>query len=476
MESFFNFAHRGKTVPVVFLLCLMVLLFSFPAHSFWGSGQSLDKTAQKLARDLIKTGKLEGEVVLISPQDLYDAQTHLSLPLALQLRNLLVTEMKKAGVRVLLDDANTDEVSILQGTWSVQGEDLFINLKVMRMLEQGPEAISAASTKMPLKNIDKSSMVPDKASWARYIIRQLSDRLAWHSDMTVHTPPFETNGKEYASELGTYLSGWIRPAMAESGIFRPIDQAKQLNNVNANTLRKRGTRGIRPDIPSTEQQSLTAGIFNADTELKGDFYLNNQTVEVRIKLINRDNEQISAASAEIPKDVFPEYLFEQKRYDDLGPVAKQTAFCVSGNGLNIDLTSTKGEGRPYYKQYEDIRFIMRLNRPAWVYLFDLNPAGEAILLYPVDEQGFLAPNAGFLRDIDGPLILPEDGYSYDLVADTPFGTDTVWAVASETPLDFPPDMSEGWGYASNLVARLREQGLKLQRGYAEAKLELTTGP
>ena len=87
----------------------------------------------------------------------------------------------------------------------------------------------------------------------------------------------------------------------------------------------------------------------------------------------------------------------------------------------------------------------------------------------------MARDAGFMREIEKPLILPEDGYSYELIADAPFGTDTVWAVASETPLDFPGNMGGDWSRAENLVSRLRNQGTKLQSGYAEAKLELVTG-
>jgi hypothetical protein len=463
------------------LSCLLLLLFLSvlpqPAQAFWGSEITLDKAAKQLAQDLVKTGNLEGIFVQISPQDLYDAETQLSLPLASQLRNLLVTEMTKAGARVLVDGADEETFMLLQGTWAQRGDDLAIDLKVMRLTEAGPEVISAASAKVPMKYIDQSSLTPDKASWARYMIRQVSENMAWQTDMTVHLPPFKINGQRCSDELGSYLSGWLRPALAESGILRPIDQRQQLKDVQISTLRTRGTRGIRPNVPNADEQSLTASILNADAELKGDFYLGNDTVEIRTRLINSNGEQISAASAEIPKGLFPENLFIPAQIPKDAPltVSQLTAVCVTGSGLELDLTSTRGEDRPYYQKGEEIRFMMRLNRPAWVYLFDLNPAGEAILLYPVDDRGHLARDVGFMREIEKPLILPEDGYSYELIADAPYGTDTVWAVASETPLDFPANMGGDWSRAENLVGRLRNQGTRLQRGYAEARLELVTG-
>ncbi|OQY43285.1 MAG: hypothetical protein B6240_12735, partial [Desulfobacteraceae bacterium 4572_87] len=34
-----------------------------------------------------------------------------------------------------------------------------------------------------------------------------------------------------------------------------------------------------------------------------------------------------------------------------------------------------------------------------------------------------------------PIILPEDGCSYDLVVTEPYGTDRIWVVASESQLE-----------------------------------------
>lgn len=471
-----NWLHKPALSCLLLLLCLSIL--PQPIHAaFWGTGLTLDKAAKKLAQELVKTGNLKGVFVLVSPQDLYDAETHLSLPLATQLRNRLVTEMTKAGARVLLPGADEETFMVLQGTWSKQQDDLAIDLKVMHLTGTGPEVISAASAKIPMKHIDRASLTPDKDSWARYLIQQLDNNMSWHTNMTVHLPPFKINGQRCSDELGSYLSGWLRPAMAESGLLRPIDQRKVLKSVQVTTLRTRGTREIRPNVPKTDEQSLTASILNADAELKGDFYLGNDTVEIRTRLINPKGEQISAASAEIPKALFPDDLFIPAHIPKDAPltVSQLTSVCVSGSGLELDLTSTRGEDRPYYQKDEEIRFMMRLNRPAWVYLFDLNPQGDAILLYPVDDNGHLARDAGFMREIEKPLILPEDGYSYELIADAPFGTETVWAVASETPLDFPGNMGGDWSRAENLVSRLRNQGTKLQSGYAETKLELVTG-
>jgi len=62
------------------------------------------------------------------------------------------------------------------------------------------------------------------------------------------------------------------------------------------------------------------------------------------------------------------------------------------------------------------------------------------------------------------------------VVTEPYGRDRVWAVASESPMEFPADLKGGWGKSDLLVNRLRNQGLSKKGAYAEAEVELVTRP
>jgi len=84
------------------------------SQSWWGTDLDLDEAVARLTETLVEQGKLEGQPVLISSNDLYDAKTGLSLPLATQLRGKLITEMKMQGVRALLPGAD-EEKFIMNG-------------------------------------------------------------------------------------------------------------------------------------------------------------------------------------------------------------------------------------------------------------------------------------------------------------------------------------------------------------------------
>jgi len=450
------------------------------SQSWWGD-LNLDEAVARLTETLVEQGKLKGQPVLISSHDLYDAKTGLSLPLATQLRGKLVTEMKKQGVRALLPGADNERFMILQGTWQRQGEDLAIDLKVMKLGTYGPEAVASASEKVPLKKIDTDALTPDRESWARYLVRKLEQNTPDRNSRKVHLRDFKVKSKKASSDLGPYLTGWLRPALAEGRMFVPLDQQRALKGLSANTLRTRGTRAIRPNLPGPDTgTSLTADLLKADGEIKGVAWLHEKKVEVQVRVTGRQGQQITAASADIPSRLFPGDLLKP---DPSTPGSKPAAVKtgregISKDGLRVELTTTRGEGRPLYHKGEHIRFLIRLNRSAWVYLFDLDPKGNATLLYPVDENGRLdrSGKCGSLPPPGTPLVLPEDGCSYDLVVTEPYGRDRVWAVAAESPIDFPADLKGDWAKSDFLVNRLRNQGLSGKGAYAEAEVELVTGP
>ena len=456
-----------------------------PFHgSLWGD-KDLDEAVADLAGELVDQGRLKGQPVLISAHNLYDAQSGLSLPLATLLRGKLITEMKKRGVRVLLPGADEDRFMILQGTWQKQGQELGVDLKVMKLGPLGPEAVASASEKVPLKDIETSALTPNRESWARYLVRKLEQNTSDRERRTVYMGDFRVRSTQCNSELSGYLPGWLAPALAESHTFVPIDQKRAIAAVKdlpADTLRTRGTRAIRPDLPTDQTgPSLTSDLLNADGELKGEAWLHKNKIEVRVKVADRKTrQQVTAASADIPSELFPpELLAPPKMPDPPSGTYQHPGFgAISKNGLTVELTTTRGEREAIYHKDERIRFLIRLNRPAWVYLFDLDPQGNATLLYPVDEKGNLAREGqcGSLPSPGTPIILPEDGCSYDLLVTEPYGKDRVWVAASEAPLTLPPDLKGDWEKANFVVKQLQDQGLSKTGGYAEAQVEVVTGP
>ena len=268
--------------------------------------QNLNQALSKLAETLVEQGNLKNLPVLITRHDLYDAKTGLNLPLSTEMRSILISEMKKQGVRVLLEGADAEHFMLLQGTWQEQGKELAIHVKIMKLEGDGPEVVASGSVRVPLKTIDRKNLTPDRTSWARYLVRLLENNTSDVERRKLHIRNFIVKSNRCNPELGPYLDGWIRPALAESRLFTPLDQQRALRAFDATTLRIRGTRAIRPNLPKNgETGSLTADLLKADSEMKCLVWLHREKVEVQVKIMDINGLQITAASAEIPLEFFP---------------------------------------------------------------------------------------------------------------------------------------------------------------------------
>jgi hypothetical protein len=137
-------------IPMVFALLCCASPMTFAEEALPPPPKNLDEAVLRLTETLVQQGNLQGLPVLISANDLYESQSRLSLPLAIQLRGKLITEMKQRGCRVLLPGADADNAMILQGTWQKEGDNLRIDLKIMKLGPSGPEAANAVPCRNPV--------------------------------------------------------------------------------------------------------------------------------------------------------------------------------------------------------------------------------------------------------------------------------------------------------------------------------------
>ena len=437
------------------------------------AGSSFDKAVQGLSRELVKRGELLGKEVVVSPHAFYDAVTGISLPLAIHLKNRLVPELTEMGVRVLPPGLDQLDCLRIKGSWIREGDELAINLEAVRFGDKGTEVLASVSGKVPLREVDPKALEADRDSWARYLIRRLEANSSGARSIAIHVRPIKVPADKVNSDLGVYLSEWLYAALSESSALRPLDQGTAMRGLSLKELR---TRGIAPKARDEgEHSSLTSDLLRADGEMRGEAWLHSgkDIIEVRLRVVARSGIQVTAASGDIPIALFPPELFQPQKVS--APIQKEG---ISKKGLLAEISTTRGEGRPVYYKGDKISFLVRVNRPAYVYLFDLDASGAATLLYPVGRDGEPADTGlcGGRLEPGVPLVIPEDGCSVDLVVQEPFGTDTVWAVALERKLELPSSLGGDWRRSETLLERIRSQGLAGQDGYAECELTLITKP
>ncbi len=472
-----------------FLLVALILLLLQPPRlataGFWEAEPEPEKVTleiavKNLSEKLVEqAGLVRGKPVLISTNDFFAADSGLSLPLAVQLRGKFITNMKKQGARVLLPGSDEDKYLILQGTWQKEGKFLGLDIKIMGLNNDGPEVVAAASSKILLRNIDKAALVPDLDSWGRYLVRKLENRVRNRQRHTVYLRKFKPKGELNSHpDLAVYLADWIRPALAQSNLFRVLDPQRELKNVAVAELRTRGGRpetGGAAAAENRKTRSLTADLLRADSELWGSAWLNHNRIEVRVSILDATGRQVTAAKVAIPRSLLPAYLVgvgEAARISRKN-LSASTGESISRGGLRVEISTDRGENRPLYYKGEQIRFLVRCNRAAWVYIFYLNPDKSALPLYPLDSRNQPDHNSPRLK-ADRLMVLPDDGCPYNLKVTPPFGRDQVLVIASEKRILLPKLESAKWQSADNLLQSLRQQASIDNPGYAEARISVAT--
>lgn len=467
--------HRVIWSPLV-LCAVAALILPGAAHAQRSGAKSFDGVIAELAKELVGQVDLKTQPVLVQSYGFYDSDTGLSLPLSRVLKDRVITALKRQGVRVLLQGTEGSAAWGLHGTWRKMALELLLDFRLVALREEGPEAVGSASGRVPLSTIDAGWLVPDRESWGRYLLRKLEDNARTAGPKSLHVVGVRVHEGEYASRaLEDYLSEWLKGAFAESAVFRVVDPKKELLDMPVEQIRKRGLK-LPAAAASPAAEDLTSALVQAEGELRGTAWIHPDKVEIRAQVREPTGGQLTYASADVPRDLFPPSIFKKPELPVKGSEARIDE-CVTRHGLRLELTTNAGE-RPEFIAGEEVRFVLRLNRNAYLYLFNINPDGEAAALYPVDQRGALTqkPPCGTVHNGGVPIVLPEDGCSYDLVVSEPFGKDRIWACASEVPLSIDPNLGGSWRRGQGLIMNAREVSSMTGAGYAEAFLDVITRP
>jgi hypothetical protein len=199
--------------------------------------------------------------------------------------------------------------------------------------------------------------------------------------------------------------------------------------------------------------------------------------ELRVLITARDaasGRLLAGADVTLPKSVVPGSLALRPR--NHVEALRDDRVLAGGelvtSDLRLELVMDKGWRAPVYRSGEVARVFFRVNQPAYVRLIYLLAGGQKVLL----EDGYYV-------DASKVNFLVEYPASFDVVA--PWGTETLFAVASTAPL--PPIKTsrtvvdgEEYQTIADTTAAVRYRGL-IRRApdaprFAEAIVTLTTMP
>jgi hypothetical protein len=441
------------------LIAMLASALALPWQTI--SASDLHAAGNKVARALAKSNTAHIKRVVLSPSDFFDAGTHTVLPLSEHIRSALARDLTAAGFRVMDRYPANRDVWIIQCSWRDRGDRAALTYMASPWTNGTRGTVKIIPSAVPSAALAGGLLVPDARSYAHTLVHRLAlnERLSQRN--RVYLKPVTVAGTVGGSPLNQYFTQWLGDAVAASNLLVSVDVGKALATLERRTFR---TRGIRPKKKTS--MSLTGALTAAKNEIAAEVKLvGTEALSVFAVLRDDEGDEVSRASVKMPMAEIPAALQTRFQVPDITELVASAP--VVNNDLEVELSTTRGEGVASYKAGDKITFLVRVNKDALIYLFDFDAAGEAYLLYPAFDAPHTPARGGEL------LILPDDGLSYDLEVTPPFGKDLVWAVAVDRPLDVPRELTGQWAKTKVTMERVRAMAAAAG-AYSEAQLVVET--
>jgi hypothetical protein len=448
----------------------------------------LGEIVYQVTKKVVSNWQFANRDIMISPTDFYERDSQLSLPLSIELRDRFRNQFENNGFNIIKPNFNTETVWILECEWYLVDDKIMFNFKAHPIKDKKRRNLIVISKSIRKSAINENFLKADMPTYARTLVKKLSinDKMALPENIYLRPVKvikrkknsMKTRGmileQRPAAKLNDQVSGTvggentneyfnilIQDAIAQSNLLIPVDAAVEFTKIKKNQFKTRGM-----SIKDKPQLSLTSDLLDVKNELTGEIYIEPETIIIQAELTSRKRGGVISASVEFPADLLPPDISTKSDPNINNMLTASTG--ASLGGLSVELSTTRGEGKTLYHQGEKVRFLIRLNKAAYIYLFNINSNKEALLLYPARgmKPEKLQP--------DNLILLPDDYLSYEIIISPPFGKDVSWVVASENPLPLPAKLEGEWKNSSILKGLIRDLGEKSKAGYAEAQVLVTT--
>jgi len=307
------------------LLPTALLLGSIGFPPLAWSSQGFDGLAEKIVGSLTAEGGGSPKEVLLSPTDCYDATNHMSLPLAVHLRERLSAPLQRAGFNLRAPQTGITDAWVLQCHWKRRDERLSITFVAAPWAHGRRGTVKIVSAWLPLTPDLVPLLRPDLASYGRTLVHRLAlnDRLT--QPRRVHLRPMQVLNVIGGRPSNDFFNTWLREAIAESNLLIAVQTEDELALLDKGTLR---TRGIRPR--AKPGLSLTADLVAAQTELSGEVDVEADEVLIKTALHDQTDQELSQASVNVPVGVLPEAVAADLANSSKAPIEAEAPVSQQG--------------------------------------------------------------------------------------------------------------------------------------------------
>lgn len=398
-------------------LLLITILLAFilpsPALAFFGSSiyPSLSEMADAMAKEM--KVKFSGKKLYINPEFITDGDNADggTLPIFGLLAVELNRSLSKAGFA--FDYQSVDSDFAVSAKLHRTGENMRVYVTLSDSRNNTSYRALEGIYEVPVRNLSSGW---DKENLDSRIERLANRTLNNTKGQVIYLNPVVEKRKRYSSEFGEYVLIRLKSILSNNGV-------KLVEHLPAPKQSSTTSKGAVLTLETSD-----AARAGANALLDGGFLKQGDTgIFLALTLKDLNGKVLGSADDTIPRSLVT-YSLDNDDADKISEIA-DTEHELSGNMVRIG--TTKGGGYQFYHEGETVRFTIQVNKPLYLYIYDINPRGEISLLYP---------KAGEVETPKQPVIihtLPEENDSWEIKVEPPFGKDAVKVFASDRKIAIP---------------------------------------
>lgn len=277
------------------------------------------------------------------------------------------------------------------------------------------------------------------ADWSKSLISKLEAKLSNKKARSIYVST--SNMKDQTTD---YFEGQLLAALKANKVFKDPTR----NVLSTSKLDKMSAKNLRNKAESRPGLSLFAALLGVDSQLNWKVTPLGSNVTVTVSLVDgKTQKKVSAsetfAVSELPKNV-ADYL--DHIYAGMNPEINKA---VLKPDLMADFVTTHGKGLVSYNKAKNVRFLVRLNNPAYTYFFLVNTKSNGVTrLYPTAGKGkLLAANKVWVFPGDVKMNKLKVGSS---------GQYMLLGIASEKAIQIPENVTLEWLQKADQVELVRQ--------------------
>lgn len=412
----------SKTI-ILLLSALITLTLPSPARAFLGFGSGSENTpaayntladmADAMAKELKEGHAGMGLRLYLDRDDIREDREVRSVPFAGMLVNELERAFSRAGYNFegrAIDQADY----IVTASYHRTADKVAVYLKLKRTKNDSYRNLKG-NYELSLDMLPRDCFVEDLDDKLARLTRKVSR--GWNRAGTISllvTPVVEARRK-YSSPFSEYATGKFKANLSNLPSFRLIEEKP--------AVKKGATRSIEKSTALGGADALLAG---ADAVLEGVYLRGGETFNLSLTMKDLEGKVLANAEENIPIGIVP-FSLDNDEAETLARIADTE----HENSGAVRISTAKGGSYQVFREGETVSFTIQVTRPLYVYIYDINPKGEVSLLYPRAGEPEQPKQPGLL------YTLPEEGDSWEIKVEAPFGKDAVKLFASDRRLPLP---------------------------------------